>query len=82
MAQENRDLKDLNYLKEEMLKEVDRLEALGLPKKVLIHHSDKGLKYCTRGHQGMLNKHNILPSMTDGYECYQNALAEQINAIL
>jgi hypothetical protein len=27
LEQENRDLKDLNYLKEEMLKEVDHLEG-------------------------------------------------------
>ncbi|WP_141677051.1 integrase core domain-containing protein, partial [Aliivibrio fischeri] len=29
-----------------------------------------------------LNKNDIKPSMTDGYDCYQNALAERINGIL
>ncbi|HYK75786.1 MAG TPA: integrase core domain-containing protein, partial [Daejeonella sp.] len=29
-----------------------------------------------------LTKNNIKPSMTDGYDCYQNALAERINGIL
>jgi transposase-like protein len=35
LKQENRDLKDLNYLKEEMLKEVDRLEGTNYRKKYL-----------------------------------------------
>ena len=50
--------------------------------KQLIHHSDRGLQYCSDIYQTELKKHNILPSMTDGYDCYQNALAERINGIL
>lgn len=48
----------------------------------LIHHSDRGLQYCSRIYQDVLAKNNIKPSMTDGYDCYQNALAERINGIL
>ena len=48
----------------------------------LIHHSDRGLQYCSATYQQVLEKHNIQPSMTDGYDCYQNALAERINGIL
>ena len=48
----------------------------------LIHHSDRGLQYCSAHYQAILNKHDIKPSMTDGYDCYQNALAERINGIL
>lgn len=48
----------------------------------LIHHSDRGLQYCAAEYQQLLNKGNITPSMTDGYDCYQNALAERINGIL
>lgn len=48
----------------------------------LIHHSDRGLQYCSSIYQRELQKHQILPSMTDGYDCYQNALAERINGIL
>ena len=48
----------------------------------LIHHSDRGLQYCSQIYQNELNKNNILTSMTDGYDCYQNALAERINGIL
>ncbi len=48
----------------------------------LLHHSDRGSQYCSALYQGELNKNKITPSMTDGYDCYQNALAERINGIL
>jgi len=48
----------------------------------LIHHSDRGLQYCSATYQNELKINNISPSMTDGYDCYQNALAERINGIL
>lgn len=48
----------------------------------LVHHSDRGLQYCSQIYQNELKKNNIIPSMTDGYDCYQNALAERINGIL
>lgn len=47
-----------------------------------IHHSDRGLQYCSTLYQSVLETNNIRPSMTDGYDCYQNALAERINGIL
>ena len=50
--------------------------------KPLIHHSDRGLQYCSSIYQTELKANNITPSMTDGYDCYQNALAERINGIL
>ena len=48
----------------------------------LIHHSDRGVQYCSGEYQRVLSDHGITPSMTDGYDCYQNALAERINGIL
>lgn len=48
----------------------------------LIHHSDRGLQYCAAQYQQLLRGGNITPSMTDGYDCYQNALAERVNGIL
>ncbi|WP_281756626.1 integrase core domain-containing protein, partial [Neptunitalea chrysea] len=48
----------------------------------LIHHSDRGLQYCSKLYQEVLKNNHITPSMTDGYDCYQNALAERINGIL
>lgn len=50
--------------------------------KPLIHHSDRGLQYCSSQYQQLLAKHKITPSMTDGYDCYQNALAERMNGII
>jgi len=48
----------------------------------LLHHSDRGAQYCSAIYQSELAEHNIRPSMTDGYDCYQNALAERVNGIL
>lgn len=48
----------------------------------LIHHSDRGLQYCSAIYQNVLAKYNITPSMTEGYDCYQNAMAERMNGIL
>lgn len=50
--------------------------------KPLIHHSDRGLQYAAAVYQKELRRNNITPSMTDGYDCYQNALAERMNGIL
>ena len=48
----------------------------------LIHHSDRGLQYCSAIYQSGLKTSGIKSSMTDGYDCYQNALAERVNGIL
>ncbi len=48
----------------------------------LVHHSDRGIQYCSAHYQELHTKHGIACSMTDGYDCYQNALAERINGIL
>lgn len=48
----------------------------------LVHHSDRGVQYCSALYQKLHAKHDITCSMTDGYDCYQNALAERVNGIL
>ena len=48
----------------------------------LIHHSDRGIQYCANEYQAIHQKHGLICSMTDGYDCYQNALAERVNGIL
>ena len=48
----------------------------------LIHHSDRGIQYCAEPYQALHHRHGIRCSMTDGYDCYQNALAERVNGIL
>ena len=48
----------------------------------LVHHSDRRIQYCSEEHQKLHNKYDVQCSMTEGYDCYQNALAERINGIL
>ena len=48
----------------------------------LVHHSDRGIQYCSQEYQALHQRYGITCSMTDGYDCYQNALAERVNGIL
>lgn len=48
----------------------------------IIHHSDRGIQYCSTYYQDIHRRHGLICSMTDGYDCYQNALAERVNGIL
>lgn len=48
----------------------------------MIHHSDRGLQYCSDDYQKELFKNNIQCSMTNNGDPYENAVAERINGIL
>lgn len=48
----------------------------------LIHHSDRGLQYCSGGYVQLLTKNGIQISMTQSGSPYDNAIAERINGIL
>ena len=48
----------------------------------LIHHSDRGLQYCSNEYQELLTKNSIKSSMTEKYDPYENAIAERVNGIL
>jgi transposase InsO family protein len=48
----------------------------------LIHHSDRGVQYCSDKYVKLLNKHNILISMTENGDPLENAIAERVNGIL
>jgi transposase InsO family protein len=48
----------------------------------LIHHSDRGVQYCSRGYVKKLEKHKILISMTENGDPRENAIAERVNGIL
>lgn len=50
-------------------------------KQELMHHSDRGVQYCSAEYQKLHTKYGVRCSMTDGYDCYQNALAERVNGI-
>lgn len=43
----------------------------------VVEQVEKGEMY-----QSVHEKHGLICSMTDGYPCYQNSLAERVNGIL
>src|SRR5690554_2499077 len=45
----------------------------------LVHHSDRGLQYCSKVYTGMLKEAGISPSMGEAGKCYDNAMAERVN---
>jgi transposase InsO family protein len=44
-----------------------------------IHHSDRGVQYCSKEYEQMARQYNILISMTENGDPYENALAERMN---
>ncbi len=52
------------------------------PKAGLIHHSDRGIQYCSNQYTNELLKRKIKISMTEEKHCYENAVAERVNGIL
>jgi putative transposase len=48
----------------------------------LIHHSDRGIQYCSKEYVAELKKREIKISMTEENHCYENAIAERVNGIL
>jgi len=48
----------------------------------LIHHSDRGIQYCSNVYTQILKRNNIAISMTEDNHCYENAMAERVNGIL
>lgn len=48
----------------------------------LIHHSDRGIQYCSNIYTQILKRKKIDISMTQENHCYENALAERVNGIL
>jgi transposase InsO family protein len=48
----------------------------------LIHHSDRGIQYCSKQYTELLTKHKISISMSEKGNPYENAIAERVNGIL
>ena len=44
-----------------------------------IHHSDRGMQYCSKEYDFLTRKNNIRLSMTENGDPYENALAERMN---
>lgn len=48
----------------------------------LIHHSDRGLQYCSASYVKTLQQQSVAISMTEDGSPYDNAIAERLNGIL
>lgn len=59
-----------------------RAQKAARPGAGLVHHSDRGVQYCSNVYVEELNKHGVLLSMTEENHCYENAMAERVNGIL
>lgn len=81
--------KVVGYQVAENLEAVNCIEALkmalnSLPrgKRQLIHHSDRGIQYCSSGYVNLLQDHGLEISMTEKGDPLENAIAERINGII
>ena len=52
------------------------------PEAIVIHHSDRGIQYCSTEYVKLLEQYNAMISMTDNGDPLENAIAERVNGIL
>lgn len=52
------------------------------PETIVIHHSDRGIQYCSTAYVQLLQEHHAHISMTQNGDPYENAIAERVNGIL
>lgn len=52
------------------------------PERSLIHHTDRGLQYCSKDYIELSFKNRVKISMTEHSDPYENALAERMNRTL
>lgn len=62
--------------RELVIKALDIAIVRHRPAKGLIHHSDRGVQYCSKEYQKLLKKHQMICSMSRKGNCYHNACAE------
>jgi len=80
--------KIVGYELSDSLETIGCLKALKMalknlpPDHSLIHHSDRGIQYCSMKYIGELKKHKVKVSMTEVDHCAENAMAERVNGIL
>lgn len=48
----------------------------------LVHHSDRGIQYCSNAYVKLLQDHEIKISMTENGDPLENAIAERVNGII
>lgn len=69
-----------NMETESMIKALEMATAERVnPQIKTIHHSDRGVQYCSKEYGALINKNNMLFSMTENGDPYENALAERMN---
>lgn len=49
---------------------------------IVIHHSDRGIQYCSTEYVKLLQQHHAMISMTQSGDPLENAIAERVNGIL
>jgi len=81
--------KILGYYLSEDLKTTGAIKALEMafanslyPLRGLIHHSDRGIQYCSGDYVELLQKNHVQISMTAKGDPLENAIAERVNGIL
>jgi transposase InsO family protein len=58
------------------------IEQVGTVPEGLIHHSDRGVQYCSQAYVDVLQANKISISMTEKGDPLENAVAERINGII
>ncbi|GAC1389454.1 MAG: IS3 family transposase [Ginsengibacter sp.] len=82
--------KIMGYCLLETLEAIGPLQALNMALNIrqklspfiLIHHSDRGVQYCSADYVQILTEENISISMTESGSPYENALAERVNGTI
>ncbi|KYG72310.1 hypothetical protein MB14_08910 [Roseivirga ehrenbergii] len=81
--------KVMGYELSDNMEAINNLRALhmaitsaGVQLEGLVHHSDRGIQYCSHEYVQMLKSNQILISMTENGDPLENAIAERINGIL
>ena len=52
------------------------------PQTIVIHHSDRGIQYCSTEYVNLLLEHHAMISMTNNGDPLENPVAERVNGIL
>lgn len=82
--------KIVGYQVAETMEAIESIQALQMalsglePKNLmnLIHHSDRGIQYCSHAYVKLLQDNKIQISMTENGDPLENAVAERINGII
>lgn len=81
--------KIVGYHIAETLEAIESIKALNMTLKQLkskeyqlIHHSDRGIQYCSKDYVKLLQDYKIQISMTENGDPLENAIAERINGII